>query len=147
MNRLVSLLLVPFFVLGQALPHSHAGTGVLQPDGHSTRAHFHLVVGHHQDHDYEHDHHHTGDQAEAGHSESAALSVPGDHDSDAIYLADTDWTVSRTVSAPQVDSTAVVWTSFVPSVGREVRLCCRMEHPPDRDAGLPIYLLTGSLRL
>lgn len=146
MTRLVSLLLVPFFVLGQALPHSHAGTGVVEPDGHSIRAHIHLSGDHHHDHDGD-EHHQSADATGPKTATSAAISVPADHDSDAVYLADTDWTASRTVAAPQVDSTEVVWTSFAPSVGRDISLGWRLDHPPDRYAGLPVYLLTASLRL
>ena len=151
MTRLVSLLLVPFFVLGPALPHSHAGTGVVEPDGHSIRAHVHLSGSHHHDHDGdEHGHHQSGDQADASGSKtatSAAFSVSTDHDSDAIYLADTNWTASRTVAAPPVHSAILIWTSLAPSVNRDARIGCRFGHPPDRYARLPIYLLTASLRL
>ena len=151
MTRVVSLLLIPMFMLGPILPHSHAGTGVNEPDGHSIRPHIHLTGGHHHDHDGDdHDHHHAGEQSESEHSEATAiatLSVPIDHDSDAFYVADTDWTASRTVGKTQVDSAAVVWTSLAPSVDRDSRPSCRCGDPPDRYAGLPIYLLTASLRL
>jgi hypothetical protein len=148
MARLVSLLLVPFFVLGQALPHSHAGTGMFEPDGHSIRAHIHVAGGHHHDHDG--DEHHHVDQSDATGSRTArstAFSAATDHDSDAFYLAETNWTASRTVATPQIDSAVLVWTSFVPSVERAAHEGSRFGNPPDRYAGLPIYLLTASLRL
>lgn len=143
-------------MLGHVLPHSHAGTGVVEPDGHSLRSHIHISDRHHHDHDSSihadsgHHHHHAGDQSEADSSETVAgdtLSVPTDHDSDAVYLADTYWTVSRTVVAPQIDSATLVWASVAPPVNRDGRTADRIGDPPDRYAGLPIYLLTASLRL
>jgi hypothetical protein len=151
MNRLVSLLLIPIFMLGHELPHSHAGTGVVEPEGHSLRPHVHVSVDHDHDHDDDgHKHHHTGSQSEPDSSETATtatLSVPTDHDSDAVYFVDIDWTASRTVAGPQIDTTTLVWTSLAPSDKRDRRLGCRIVDPPDRYAGLPIYLLTASLRL
>jgi len=151
MNRFVSLLLIPMFMLGHALPHSHAGTGVVEPDGHSLRSHIHVSGGHHHDHDDDgHDHHHAGDPSQPERSEDAGantLLVPIDHDSDAVYLVDSDWTLSRTVAAPRVDLVTVAWSSPAPSINRVGRLVCRFGDPPDRYAGLPIYLLTASLRL
>jgi len=135
-------------VLGQALPHSHAGTGVVEPDGHSIRAHIHVAGGHHHDHDG--GEHHDDVQSEATDSRTArstAFSAATDHDSDAFYLVETNWTASRTVATPQIDSAVLVWTSFVPSVDRDAHEGYRVGNPPDRYAGLPIYLLTASLRL
>lgn len=138
-------------MLGHVLPHSHAGTSVVEPDGHSLRPHIHLSSDHHHNHDDDdHEHHHAGEQSDAEHSETSAtatLSVPTDHDSDAVYLSDSDWTASRTVGTTQVDSAALVWTSLAPSFDCDSRPGCRCGDPPDRYAGLPIYLLTASLRL
>ncbi len=150
MTRLVSLLLVPFFVLGQALPHSHAGTSVVEPDGHSIRAHIHVAGGHHHDHDGDEHEHHDGDQSDAAGSKtatSAAVSAATDHDSDAFYLAESNWTASRTVAKPRMDSAVLVWASFAPLMKPDAREVCRLGEPPDRYAGLPVYLLTASLRL
>jgi len=149
MYRVVSLLLIPMFMLGHVLPHSHAGTGVVEPGEHSIRGHIHLVGGHHHDQDGENHEHHHGDQSDATGSKaatSATFSATTDHDSDAVYLAENHWTSSRT-TVPQVDSAVLVWTSFSPSVERDSRMGCRFGDPPDRYAGLPIYLLTASLRL
>ena len=162
MNRFVSLLLIPIFMLGHVLPHSHAGTSVVEPNGHSLRPHIHLSSDHHHDDhhhddhddddhdDDDHEHHHAGDQSDGEHSETAAtatLSVPTDHDSDAVYFSDSDWTASRTVATTLVDSATVAWTSLAPSFDCDSRPGCRCGDPPDRYAGLPIYLLTASLRL
>ncbi|MGB7324810.1 MAG: hypothetical protein WBD31_08050 [Rubripirellula sp.] len=149
MNRFVSLLLIPMFMLGHALPHSHAGTAVVEPDGHSLRPHIHVSGGHHHDHDdHDHGHHHAGDPSQTECPEDAgtnSLLAPTDHDSDAIYLVDSDWTMSRTVAAPRVDLVTGAWSMPAPSVTRaQLRVG---DDPPDRYAGLPIYLLTASLRL
>ncbi|EMI57509.1 hypothetical protein [Rhodopirellula sallentina] len=174
MIRLVSLLLIPLFVLGHALPHSHAGTGVVEPDGHSIRAHIHLAGGHHHGHDHandDHDHadsiHADNDHADNDHDHSvhdhcngessdssesktqapASVSVPMDHDSDAIYLADVDGAVSRTVATPRFDSVAQSWEPLVWWISLDKCVRGRYADPPDRYAGLTIYLLTASLRL
>ena len=151
MNQFVSLLLIPIFMLGHMLPHSHAGTSVVEPNGHSLRPHIHVSSVHHHDHDDEdHGHHHAGDEFDTQNSETAAnatLSVPMDHDSDAVFLADADWTASRAVATTHFDSAAVVWTSLAPVYNPDSRPGCTCGDPPDRYAGLPIYLLTASLRL
>lgn len=155
MHRFVSLLLIPVFVLGQPLPHSHAGMNGGESEGHSQRPHFHLSVDHHHGHTGEghhhHHHHHPHEQGDPSelHAEltfSNVFSIPVDHDSDAVYLADTDWTVSRTVSVPVVNAT-IFWIRTVRPIVTNTRADCRQCHPPDRDAGLPVYLLTASLRL
>ncbi|WP_145271610.1 hypothetical protein [Planctomycetes bacterium SV_7m_r] len=159
MNRLVTLMMVPFFVLGQALPHSHAGTGVVVPDGHLARAHFHLFGDHHHDHNHGHHHDHDGDKhqhhksveqadaTDANPATSATISLPTDHDSDAIYLIDADGSANRIATAPQGDSTATGWTTFPLSNGRDRHVAHRLGHPPDLGTGRPVYLLIASLRL
>jgi hypothetical protein len=154
MNQFVSLLLIPMFMLGHVLPHSHAGTGVVEPDGHSLRPHIHVSGGHQHDHgDDSHVQRHASDQSQAECTEDAetdTLWVPTDHDSDAVYFVDSDWTMSRAVSRAdaslQSDSATIAWSLPNPSVHRAGRLVCRFGDPPDRYAGLPIYLLAASLR-
>ena len=153
MNRIVSLLLIPMFMLGHVLSHSHAGSGVVEPGGHMARAHVHISGGHQHEHDghshdgYDHQHHDAGNPADEDRSETAriaTLSVPVEHDSDAVYLIETEWTVGRTVAVQQVDSVAF---AFAPPTTCHARLGSRLVEPPDRYTGLPIYLLTASLRL
>lgn len=80
MNRAVSSILISLLLVTQSLfsvPHAHAGTSIVEPDGHSARPHFHLHDAHH------HDHHDDGDDAPS----STGEQVP-DHDSDAVYAGD-----------------------------------------------------------
>ncbi len=152
MNRFVSLLLIPMFMLGHVLPHSHVGGSIVEPNGHSLRPHIHLSSDHHHHHDDvdDHEHRQAGDQADAEHSQTAvaaSLSVPIDHDSDAVYLAAANWTASRTIVTTQADSATLDWTTLAPLVDRDSCPGCLIGHQPDRYAGLPIYLRTASLRL
>lgn len=81
MNRAVSLILIPLLLVSQSLfsvPHSHAGSSIIEPDGHAARPHVHLHVAHHADGDHE-----DGDNTPSATGEQ----VP-DHDSDAVYVGD-----------------------------------------------------------
>lgn len=81
MNRAVSSILIPLLLVSQSLfsvPHSHAGSSIAEPDGHSARPHVHLHDSHH-----DHGHHEDGDDT----SSSTGEQVP-DHDSDAAYAGD-----------------------------------------------------------
>ena len=151
MNRFLSVLLIPLFVLGQALPHSHAGSGMVEPVDHAARPHLHLFLGHSPDHthhdDGDHDRDH-GEQVDSVDSTSVHfLSTHDDHDSDAVYLVKSDTSLSRSLSVERAGC---------PIAFDFVELC--FDWPkglafgfanllPDRPAGLPIYLLVGSLRL
>ena len=151
MRRFVSMLLIPTFALGQALPHSHAGTGVIEPDDHALRPHIHLGLDFHDEDACEECHHHHAHDV-CGSDESdvekvAHLSTPIDHDSDAIYFAESDWAASRTVTSPQVDLLASYWTSAGPSVVFDAGVRLPTIDAPDPHTGLPVYLLTASLRL
>ena len=81
MNRAVSSILIPLLLVSQSLlsvPHSHAGTPIVEPDGHAARPHFHFHDAHH-----DHGHHEDGDDTPSSNDEQ----VP-DHDSDAFYAGD-----------------------------------------------------------
>ena len=147
MRLLVSLLLIPLFVLGQVLPHSHAGTGISVPHDHASRPHIHLHGhDHHHDHGH-HDEHGDDEKEESGNDSDDLLTESSDHDSDAVYLPESDWTVSRKVPH-QMDLSFVVLAyedCHKPFVV-EGRLQAAF-HPPDRESTLPVYLLTASLRL
>jgi hypothetical protein len=158
MGRIVSLLLIPMFMLGQALPHSHAGSGVAEPECHSRRPHVHLDFDHHHasdgdDHDHhhasdDHGHHHSGQQGDTSDTDSsAAFSIPLDHDSGAVYFTQTDWTTTRTVASLKVDSSDLLWTSIASLFVCDPRMRNRLSDPPDRYWPRPIYLLTASFRL
>lgn len=80
MNRAVSTILIPLLLVSQSLfsvPHSHAGSSIVEPDRHAARPHVHLHDAHH------HDHHDGSDDAPT----STGEQVP-DHDSDAFYAGD-----------------------------------------------------------
>lgn len=152
MRRFVSLLLIPMFVLGQALPHSHAGTGVGVPGDHSHRPHVHLGVDEH--HHCDHHGHHHDDADEHGHPSQGdvagapnGLSIPLDHDSDAVYLPATDWTLNRVVSLQFDVTSTFVSIDGCPGLLTSQSTSLVAAHPPDRSSPLPIYLLTASLRL
>lgn len=139
MNRIVSLLLIPFFVLGQALPHSHAGSGVAEPAGHALRPHVHL-----HSHDYG-DHHHPSSERNKT-PLGDEVSPAADHDSDAVYLAASmQW--ARTYPSIAIDVLVKEWVGYPIYVVVEKQCICRNGDPPDQYARLPIYLLKASLLL
>ncbi len=142
MNRFLSLLLIPFFVLGQCLPHSHAGSGVAEPDGHALRPHVHL---HGHDHAHDSDHEYL-DESEST-SSSDSLSPAAEHDSDAVYLVASGQSLTRTSGAIGIEVHSADWVAFSVPITVDVRPRWRTSDPPDRYRTLPIYLLTASLRL
>ena len=151
MRPLISLLLIPFFVLGQSLPHSHAGTGVVHSSDHDARPHVHFSGGHSHDNRHveaSHNHDH-----ESVHSESVGVSgigvscPPFDHDSDAIYLPSSTSFASRVVVSDPMDwvsddARIYCWSEFEvePKPGGRIAVS-------QRNAGIPIYLLVASLRI
>ena len=160
MNRLVSLLLIPFFVLGQAMPHTHAGTGVTEPNGHDLRPHVHLngyTHGHHHPHGHAHshddDHNHAAPREQASTGERAGpisrLIPSTDHDSDTIYFAASGDCLTRVLASlsGEVDAADSVVMALLWPIAVEARLRACTCGPPDRYATLPIYLLTASFRL
>lgn len=87
MNRVVSTILIPLLLMSQNLfsvPHSHAGTSIVEPDGHTARPHVHVHI---HVHDHHHsDHHHANDEGER--PEDSPLDHVPDHESDAFYASD-----------------------------------------------------------
>lgn len=156
MNRLVALLLIPMFMLGQPLPHSHAGVGVDQPDDHAARPHVHLSQ---QDHQHGHSHslcdhqvdHQLGDSDHSGTLDAAddVVTIFGlnGHDDDAFYLANLAFSHCRLSNGGQqnhftvLDFNARVFSSCRPISDQQSLI------PSQRYSSLPIYLLTASLRL
>jgi len=145
MNRFVTILLIPFLLVGNALAHSH-GMAAHQSTNHG-RAHIHVASapqhGHHS-HDCD-DHHHGHDHASDEH-ESAPI-TPVEHDSDAIYLASADdaYTPTDRVSLELGSSCffdaplCIVDDSRPPAV---LSCPCTASTPE-----LPLYLLHAALRL
>ncbi|MCM2372270.1 hypothetical protein [Aporhodopirellula aestuarii] len=159
MRRLVTLLLIPMFMLGHALSHSHAGTGVDSPRDHAVRPHLHLSSSDHA-HEHGHDHHDDAEHAHSHHvqhetsaedgslatSEDAVISGVQDHDSDAIYFANSPATPGRSVCDVQ-NITAqdyLIGEEFIADLNASHP---PLRHPPQRYTTLPIFLLTASLRL
>lgn len=152
MYRCVSLILIPMFLLGHGLPHSHTGSSVVEPNGHSLRPHVHVFSGHHHSHDDEEhgDEEHSDSRLDAklaATGASAYLTVPSDHDSDAIYCSTAGWTVSRSIAKTQLDCPTPVWTLPSLSIVPVLRTGYRFQSLLDRYAKQPIYLLIASLRL
>jgi hypothetical protein len=146
MNRVLSLLLIPLFVLGQCLPHSHAGSGVAEPDDHALRPHLHLH-GHAHDGVHAHDDHHQHASEDDSASQDALLSPAAEHDSDAVYLAASSHSLTRASGTIGLEFHSADWVAFSDPLPVNLRPGWRTSDPPDRYRTLPIYLLTASLRL
>lgn len=148
MNRLVSLLLIPFFVLGQTLPHSHAGSRIVEPDGHAERPHVHFST-----HDHNHSHargaHSHSDRPSDGDTDvdGDGLSSADGHDSDAVYLNVSPHLMTLTAQATASQGQVANWQVAVIPLAAKSECRFRSGDPPDRYAVLPIFLLTASLRL
>lgn len=88
MNRIVSTLLIPLLLMSQSLfsaPHTHAGSSIVEPNGHAARPHVHLHDANHRHdhHSHRHGHHEDGDDVPSSTGEQDS-----DHDSDAVYVGD-----------------------------------------------------------
>lgn len=142
MARLLSILLIPFFVLGPALPHSHAGSGVVTPDGHELHPHVHLHGHDHHAHVKSNDHHVDGEASGDG-----VLDSSDEHDSDAIYLGSLESSLSRSVGNRRADLGGAQWVSTCVLYRTGLGSAFRIDDPPDHCRTLPIYLLTRCLRL
>jgi hypothetical protein len=168
MRSLVSLLLIALAVPGQCLPHSHMVFGAHSLDDHSSRPHIHLSGGHqHNQLDDDHhdgDHHHDGLVDEGEHHLGIGdanfelpqsvetdvvpflVTVPTDHDSDAIYFADPSCALKLADSVPH-DLVDFGWSRHAPFALGNAGIRNRISHPPDRFASLPIFLTVSSLLL
>jgi hypothetical protein len=151
-NRLLSLLLIPMFVLGQMMPHSHAGSGMVEPDDHASRPHVHLSVDHSHHHGDDHDHadgEHNDDAVnnEADSHGNTGYSLPREHDADAIYLGHSIALVARSAAPHPVDFSDCGWAEEYQRDPRASLPEILRSTAPERYGGLPIYLLVASLRL
>ena len=152
MHRLLAILLMPFFVLGNSLAHSHGSLAHQSPS--QGRAHFHVGStpqhGHeHHSHGHSHDgHSHGHDQEhESDDSLPAPVKTPDDHDSDAVYVVAADFVVTisdrSSIEVGQYAAPEVVedfLAAIRPPAGCELRI--RSTTPE-----LPLYLLHAALRL
>lgn len=156
MRLIVSLLLIPMLLFGPPMPHVHGGSDVELPEAHHQRPHIHVGWGHHHvdadghHHHGQHSHHHHGDDEQSDDpidSMTASLSIHFDHDSDAVYLASSDWSVSRSLSTENGESQISAAVACLrPSCCSERRLTAKI-WKPDQGPGLPVYLRIASLRL
>jgi hypothetical protein len=150
MKRLFAILLIPFFVVGNSLAHSHGGAAHASQG--QTRAHIHVFGAshhHHDNHDSHghshHSHHHDHDQDGNGCDPTPV--EPGDHDSDAVFLAGADclFTPSKRCSVDlefqffNMDATGIILVASGPPH-------CSSPPPPDISE-LPLYLRQAALRL
>ncbi|TWU46572.1 hypothetical protein [Rubripirellula reticaptiva] len=153
MNRLVSLLLIPMFMLGQPLPHSHAGACVDQADDHASRPHVHFAQ-----HDHHHGHSHAERESETDYhrddsgvadaaDDIAAIFGMNGHDDDAFYLANSTPSHHRLSIGGEQNHFAVVPFNVPEHLGCRPMSGPQILVPLQRRSSLPIYLLTASLRL
>jgi hypothetical protein len=159
MHRLLAILLIPFFVVGNSFVHSH-GSAAHQSPSHG-RAHFHVGStpqhGHtheshgHSHHEHGHGHVHHGQTSEQKQkrddSKPSPIEKTVDHESDAIYIAAADYvfTTSARISI-EMGSGEVVKSveDYVPCTQPD---CWRERPPLTSPPGLPLYLLHSALRL
>ena len=161
MRSFISLLLIPLVMLGQPLPHSHAGTNVVETSDHASRPHLHVASGHaphkHADHNHTNhsqrnsshwdgEHHHQHANSSVANT-VAALSQSTEHDADAVYGAGTSCTVKRTPIRSDLSFVVIDRELVVPLAMNDASPYSRTSDPPDRYAKLPLFLLIASLRL
>ncbi len=136
MNRAVSTILILLLLVSQSLfsaPHSHAGTSVVEPDGHSSRPHVHLNGS---------ENHHEDDDSPSSPSEHSP-----DHDSDAVYAGDiqlrNDGQVVEVAQAELSGLCSICDDSMTSAVSR---LCTRHHSPPRLRSKCAPYLQLLSIR-
>jgi hypothetical protein len=139
MNQAVSTILIPLLLVSQSLcfvPHSHVGTSVNEPDGHSARPHVHL---HHADH---HDDHDDGNESQSSPDEQFP-----DHDSDAVYAGDiqllNDVKIAK-VAKPELSLACFIGNDL--ATGTLYQRCNEYHLPPILHLKCPIYLQLLSIR-
>jgi hypothetical protein len=123
-----------------------------EPDGHAVRPHVHFIaLDSHGDHHHHHDgdkHHHDVDGEDHGDDAAEALSsLPGDHDSDAIYLGQSTSTISRSSTLAKLNLSYDTPSLSGLADRQEMRASPCELASQDRSVGLPVYLLVRSLRL
>jgi hypothetical protein len=139
MNQAVSTILIPLLLVSQSLcsvPHSHVGTSVCEPDGHSARPHVHL---HHADH---HDDHDDGNESQSSPDEQFP-----EHDSDALYASDIQLlNDSKVVEVADAEMSLACVICNELAIGTLYRLCNEYQLPPILHLKCAIYLQLLSIR-
>lgn len=168
LTRLLAILLVPFFVVGNSLAHCHDTAAHVSPS--QGRAHFHLGNdSHHEHHRHQpHGHAHVHSHVHShGHSHGRhgcdhdrrqrhahrpddaqpASTTPIDHDSDAIYVSAVNFWFSVSEHGPlEFGACAVVacFDDYMPAIQPPFRRNL-LRH--SLGSGPPLYLLHAVLRL
>lgn len=147
LRRLLAILLVPFFVVGNSFAHCH-DTGPHASPGQS-RAHFHWGSdAHHEHHHHQRDCDHESDHRHDHHDDCPhAASTPINHDSDAIYVTAVDyWFSAAQHGPPEIGSGDIVacYEDDVPAIESTFRPDLRRY---SHASGPPLYLLHAVLRL
>jgi hypothetical protein len=156
MHRLVAILLIPIFVVGNSFAHSH-GSAAHSPASHQ-RAHIHVGGDDHHEHghaahghDHGHkrhgEHHPHEDEHESNGAQQEPIAPPVDHDSDAIYLVASDFATTSTGRVSiELDYQLALPQFGVSFVDSPAKIPCPQPHksPPFE---LPLYLLHAALRL
>jgi hypothetical protein len=146
-QRLAAILVALMLpVQGMGVPHSHAGEGASDPEGHAARPHFHLHG--HLHHQHNHDdrdgghHRHTGSSYD---DDGASHPVPS-HDDSAINVAnEVPLHASDRVETTPLDH--IDWLATATETSFQSALIARVpsDRPPDPGGGCPLYLQQLSL--
>jgi len=136
MNRAVSAILIPLLLVSQGIfsvPHSHAGTSVVEPEGHAARPHVHLHGA---------DHHHESDESPLAPTEQ----VP-DHDSDAVYAGDVQLlNGGKVAKVAKAEFSAMCMICDESATIAMSRLCTRLASPLVLRSKCALYLQLLSIR-
>jgi hypothetical protein len=154
MHQLLAILLMPVFVVGNSLAHSHSTA--THRSASESRTHFHVGSAqehghhHHGSHQHvKHDHHghdHHGHDHATDSPETTPV-APVEHDSDAVYIDVSDFVYTafdrhpiEIEACPFFKTRSCLLTVFRPSMLRD-------RPPLATTSQLPIYLLHAALRL
>jgi hypothetical protein len=152
MHRLIAILLIPFFVVGNCLAHAHGSAAHRSTS--PGRAHIHVASATQHKHSHEshghshHDHGHSHGQEHASDdSKPAPVEKPVDHESDALYVTGADFMV--TISARiAIKAGSCAFVETVVGYCSGIRPPSRRDRTPlDTITELPLYLLYAALRL
>ncbi len=156
MDRLVAILLMPFFVVGNSFAHSHGSAA--HPSHSHGRTHFHVgsTIQHGHEHEshghvhHSHSHSHSDDQKQnhaRDDSQPAPVEKPVGHDSDAVYVFAADFFAPVSDrSSMEVGQCAAFEkvVDFLPAVRPPATRALKLRSTAPE---LPLYLLHAALRL
>ena len=158
LRRVLSTVLI-FPLLGSqlpAMPHSHAGTGISEPNDHAARPHVHLHGHGHHHHGDGHSHHHHAPVANSKpvkvkRTPITAVNAVGEHGDDAVYLPEgsTYSPTSKSLSwkpVSQITATLDLHIAVTESTTSQSEAMFSRP-PPGSTWSTPLYLRTLSLRI